>query len=118
MATFNFHGDNRPEGNQYIAGRDLHISASLPGSVLGLLAALLAAAESEISSGRLPEATGRRAAAEISDAIDALEAGQADTPRRASVSLARAKELLVAAALVPGLVEGTAQAIEAIKKLA
>jgi hypothetical protein len=118
MATFNFHGDNRPEGNQYIVGRDLHITASSPESVLRFLAVMQAATESEISAGRLPEAVGRRAVTEISGAIDALEADQPDGARHARASLARAREILVTAALVPGLAEGIAQAIDAIKKMA
>jgi anthranilate phosphoribosyltransferase len=114
MATFNFNADNIVHGSQYIAGRDLHISSA---DTLAMLNALLRDTRSATATGNLTAEAGAEASAEITQAIDVLSGEEADGPQRAERFLARAREALVAAALVPGLVEGVTRAIEAIRNM-
>jgi len=114
MATFNFNGDNIVHGGQHIAGRDLHVSYA---ETLATLNALLRETESATAAGNLTAAAGTETSAEITRAIEVLSEGKAGAPRRAERFLARAREALAAATLVPGLVEGVTRAIEAVRNV-
>jgi hypothetical protein len=115
MATFNFHGDNTVHGIQNIAARDMTIVDRT--GMTEILAALLSATRQSISVGSVAQAPGDEACAELSAAIAALAQPGDDAPQKAQLSLTRARDILTTAALVPGLAEGIAKAVEAIRGL-
>lgn len=118
MAIFNFNGDNTVHGDQNIAQRDMFVGAGLDRAGMAeILTVLLRDTDRAISSGAIERAPGDEASSEISAAIATLGQSDTDAPRRARVSLTRAREILTTAALVPGLAEGVAKAIEAIRVL-
>src|SRR5690242_10516676 len=108
MATFNFNGDTTTQGNQYLAGRDMFIGGNRDrAGVVEGLNELLSTTREAISSGALAPGPGDEATAEISAAIAALTQPGTDAPQRARISLARTRDILTTAALVPGLAEGS-----------
>lgn len=118
MAIFNFNGDNTVHGDQNIAQRDMFVGAGPDRARMAeILTVLLRDTDQAISSGTIERATGDEASAEISAAIATLRQPDVGAPQRARVSLARARDILTTAALVPGLAEGVARAIEAIRVL-
>jgi hypothetical protein len=116
MATFNF-DENVVHGRQYIAGRDINLVSSSTAEALRALNDLLRETELAVSSGAISPVTGSKATDEISNAIDVMKAGNSDAPRRVAGFLARAREILSTAALVPGLVEAMSRAIDAVRAL-
>jgi hypothetical protein len=118
MATFNFHGDNTVHGQQYIAQQDMFVFND-PGraEAAEALTALLRDIKQATSSGLLEQAPGDEACTEISAAVATLSQRDTDAPVRAQASLTRARDILTTAALVPGLAEGLAKAVEAIRSL-
>ena len=122
MATFDFHGNTTAQGNQYFAAGDMFVGADNGrtgerAEALRLLTELLGITQQAVTSGSLAAETGGEAAAQISDAISVLTEPDADAPRRARLSLARTRDILATAALVPALADGVAKAIEAVRGL-
>jgi hypothetical protein len=122
MATFEFRGDTTAQGNQYFAARDMFVGADQGREgerveALRLLTDLLGITQQAVASGSLAPEPGGEAAAQISDAISALTEPGTDAPRRARMSLARTRDILATAALVPALADAVAKAIEAVRGL-
>lgn len=78
---------------------------------------LLGTTREAMASGRMAHDTGRQATAEISTAIAALEEPDSEASKRARLSLARAREILTTATLVPALAEAITKAVEAVRSL-
>jgi hypothetical protein len=122
MATFDFHGDTTAQGDQYFAARDMFVEADRSqagerAEAIRLLTDLLGTTQQAVAAGSLAAEPGGEAAAGISDAISALTQPGPDAPRRARMSLARTRDILATAALVPALADGVAKAVEAVRSL-
>lgn len=115
MATFHFHGDNTVNGIQNIAARDLTVIGR-PG-MAEFLGTVLSETRQAISAGSVMQAPGEEVCSELRAAITALVEPGDDGPQKARLSLTRARDILTTVALVPGLAEGVAKAIEAIRSL-
>jgi hypothetical protein len=117
MATFNFNGPNNVSGDQFIAARDFIGDPRASETALGVLAGLLRDIQRSTAEGQLALSAGNQASACVTEAMTALKAGQADAPGRAQALLARTRELIATATLIPALVDGVTTAIEAVRRL-
>jgi len=115
MATFNFH--DKVEA-QNIAGHDIFVGSD-PGRTRAIeaLTDLLTAAREAIASGSMEHDAGDQATAEISTAITALAVPDPEASQRARLSMARVREILTTATLVPALADAIAKAVEAVRGL-
>ncbi len=118
MSHINFHGDVNVQGDQNVAGQDIIIGASFRrAEMIEILTDLLGTIRESIAAGTLPQGPGDQATGEVAAAIEALAGADVDAPRRARLSLAKAKEILTTMALVPALADAIAKAVEAVRGL-